>query len=68
MTFALTGADGIQQENKMNILDGKKTYIAAVFVAVAAALPVLGYPEYSELVMKLGGALGIVGIGHKLSK
>ena len=44
-----------------NILDGKKTYIAAAIAAAVAAAQVLGYtvPDY---VLTLLGAFGLYGI------
>lgn len=50
------------------MLNGKKTYLAALFLAIAAALDSLGYMEYAAIVRQLGGALGLLGLGHKIAK
>ena len=49
-------------------LNGYKTYIGAAIIGISAALDILGYGQYSQAVMLIGSALGLVGIGHKLDK
>lgn len=49
-------------------MKGKKTWVAAAIVGVSGVLQFLGYQEVSEAIFMLGGALGLVGIGHKLEK
>jgi hypothetical protein len=39
-----------------------------VIVAGGAALEFLGYPEFAKVLYGIGGALGLVGLGHKMEK
>jgi hypothetical protein len=50
------------------MFNGYKTYLGAVLIGVGAALKALGYSEVAEVLMRLGEALGVAGIGHKLAK
>lgn len=52
----------------MRILDGKKTYLGALMIGLSAALPILGFDQWVDVVRALGEALGIYGIGHKVVK
>lgn len=51
----------------MNILEGKKTYIAAAIAAVVAGAQALGYvvPDY---VLTLLGAFGLYGVRSAIGK
>lgn len=51
-------------------MKGWKTWAGAVIVAVSAGLEALGgeYSQYAKILVMVGGALGIVGIGHKVEK
>ena len=49
-------------------IKGWKTIGGAVVIGAAAALDVLGYGQYTQAIMMLGSALGMVGIGHKIEK
>ena len=49
-------------------INGYKTYLGAALIAVSAAMTYLGMTEYSDVVLKIGEALGIAGLGHKLAK
>ncbi len=50
------------------MMKGWKTWAGAGVVGAGAILGFLGLPEISKIVMSLGAALGIVGIGHKIEK
>ena len=50
------------------MMKGWKTWAGAGFMAAGAVLPYLGYPELGAAVMKVGGALGVVGVAHKIEK
>lgn len=52
----------------MSFLSGYKTYIAAAMMAAKPILEVFGLGAYSEMIMELGIALGVLGVGHKLKK
>lgn len=45
-----------------------KTYAGALIIAMSAGLEFLGMAGISSLMMNLGIALGILGIGHKLQR
>jgi len=49
-------------------MTGWKTWTGAAIIGVSAALDILGYGQYTQAVMMLGSAFGLVGIGHKLEK
>ena len=49
-------------------LQGWKTYISALFLALAAAMPILGYEEHVPTLLMLAGALGLVGIRSAMKK
>lgn len=58
-----------------NLLNGKKTTIAALLMLAAQALEMTGYGEWSEVVLKLieilnGAGISLAGIGltHKGAK
>jgi len=44
------------------MLKGYKTYIGATIIAASAALSYLGYGDISEMVLTVGGALGLAGL------
>jgi len=50
------------------MMRGYKTWIAAAIVAAGAVLTFLGYEDLSKAIMGLGGALGLIGLGHKIEK
>lgn len=52
----------------MDALNGKKTYIGGLLLAIGAVVSAAGYPEIGELVTQLGQAVSVAGIGHKLAK
>ena len=49
-------------------MKGWKTITGALIIGAGAALKFLGYDGIAETVMAVGGALGLVGVGHKLDK
>jgi len=49
-------------------MKGWKTYAGCAIVAAGAVLKFLGYAEIADMVMVVGGSLGLVGVGHKLDK
>jgi len=49
-------------------MSGWKTWVAAGLAAVSAGLKAAGYEEYATIAMTLAGALGLVGLGHKIEK
>ena len=49
-------------------MKGWKTWAAAAIVALAAAVGYFGYPDIATAILTLGGAFGLVGLGHKLEK
>lgn len=51
----------------LDILNGKKTYIAAAIAAAVAAAQVLGY-EVPEYVLTLLAALGLYGVRSAIGK
>lgn len=50
------------------MLNGYKTYLGAILIGAGAALSAAGYAEIGEPVTRIGEALAIGGIGHKLAK
>ncbi len=49
-------------------MKGWKTWAGAAIIGAGAILNFLGLPEFGKIVMGLGAALGVVGIGHKIEK
>lgn len=49
-------------------MKGWKTWAGAALIAISAGLGALGYTEIASLVLTVGGALGLVGLGHKIEK
>jgi len=49
-------------------MSGWKTWAAAAIVAGGAILEFLGYGELAKLLYGAGGAIGLVGLGHKIEK
>ena len=55
----------------IELLDGKKTYVASVLFAVFGVVKAFGLeltPEQDLAVLTLIGAVLTVGVGHKLDK
>lgn len=48
--------------------NGYKTYIGAAIIALSAGLDVLGYGQYSQVLMMIGSTLGLVGVRHAIEK
>lgn len=55
-------------KNLKKHMHGWKTYTAAFIVAGGAAATALGHPEIARVLYAIGGALGLVGLGHKIEK
>lgn len=49
-------------------MKGWKTVAGAIIVAIGAVLKYFDMSEVADSVMALGGALGLIGLGHKLDK
>ena len=49
-------------------MSGWKTWAAAAVLGGAAAATALGYEAVAEVLMLVGGALGLVGVAHKVEK
>ena len=49
-------------------MKGWKTKVGAVLIGIGASLQSLGYPEYAELLMRIGEVFGIIGVAHKIEK
>ena len=60
--------DSYYVSRKRTIMNGWKTWTGAGLVALGAVLEYFGMPEFSTVVITLGGALGLVGLGHKIEK
>ncbi len=52
----------------MKILKGYKTYVGAAIMASTAVLTYIGYPQYNEILLTLGAALGITGLRNAIGK
>ncbi len=50
------------------MMKGWKTWLGIVLIAVSAGLRAAGYDEIANIVLAAGGAVGAVGIGHKIEK
>lgn len=50
------------------MITGWKTIAGALIIGGSAALNYYGYGKEAELVLTVGAALGLIGIGHKLDK
>jgi hypothetical protein len=50
------------------MLNGYKSYIGATLIGLGAAAAALGYPDLAALVTRLGEAIGLMGVAHKLAK
>lgn len=50
------------------MLAGKKSYLGAAIIGLAAALTALGYRDYAEALALLGGALGLTGLRAKMER
>ena len=51
-----------------NRMKGWKTYAGALLIALSGGLNYLGMTEEAALVLQIGGALGIIGVAHKIEK
>ena len=49
-----------------DLLKGRKTYIAAAVIGISAVLNHLGYTHYSEMLLTVGAAVGLVGIRNAM--
>ena len=49
-------------------MSGWKTWAAAIILGGSAAAKALGHEAVSEVLLMIGAALGLVGIGHKVEK
>jgi len=50
------------------MMKGWKTWLGIALIAISAGLRAAGYEELSNIVLTVGGAIGVVGIGHKIEK
>jgi len=51
-------------------MKGWKTWTGAAIIGLSAALKAAGgeYAQYAEILVMVGGAFGLVGIGHKADR
>ncbi len=49
-------------------MTGWKTWAGAIVIGIGAARDAAGLGQWSQVAMMAGGALGLVGIGHKIEK
>ena len=49
-------------------MKGWKTWAGAALVGASAVLGFLGYSELAEMALTVGGALGVIGVAHKIEK
>lgn len=49
-------------------MGGWKTWMAAFIIGGGAIVTAFGHPEIAKVLYAIGGALGLVGIGHKIEK
>ncbi len=52
----------------MNFVGGGKTLIASIIIAIGAGLKAAGLEPFDDILMQLGAALGLIGIGHKVER
>ncbi len=52
----------------MNLVGGGKTLIAAIIIGVGAGLKAAGLEPFDDIVLQVGAALGLIGIGHKVER
>lgn len=50
------------------MMHGWKTWAGAGFIAAGAVLEYFGYSDLAKGILMVGGALGLVGLGHKIEK
>ena len=50
------------------MMQGYKTWAAALIVAASSAAEYLGYSGATESMLTIGAALGLIGLGHKIEK
>lgn len=49
-------------------MKGWKTWAGVAIIGLSAGLEAAGYSEYAKILAMVGGALGLVGVGHKVEK
>lgn len=49
-------------------MKGWKTWVGAALIAGAAVLRYFGLDAVAEAIMMIGGAFGLIGLGHKVEK
>ncbi len=52
----------------MSFVGGGKTLIASIIIAIGAGLKAAGLEPFDDILMQLGAALGLIGIGHKVER
>ncbi len=52
----------------MNFVGGGKTLIASIIIAVSAGLKASGLEPFDDILLQIGIALGVIGIGHKVER
>ncbi len=52
----------------MNFVGGGKTLIGAILIAIGAGLKAVGLEPFDDIVLQVGAALGLIGIGHKVER
>lgn len=50
------------------MMKGYKTWIGVGFIFVSAGYKAIGYDEIAAIILTVGAAIGVVGLGHKLEK
>ena len=49
-------------------LKGWKAYAGGVLIVASAILSIVGHPEIAKALLSLGGAMGVIGLRHKLGR
>ncbi len=52
----------------MNLVGGGKTLVAAIIIGIGAGLKAAGLEPFDDILMQVGAALGLIGIGHKVER
>ncbi len=52
----------------MNLVGGGKTLVASIIIGVGAGLKAFGLEPFDDILMQVGAALGLIGIGHKVER
>lgn len=50
------------------MMKGWKTWTGALIIGVSAVVKHFGYLEVADLLLGVGTALGLIGVGHKIEK